>query len=157
MAAQANPNEVGEIAARGPNVMQGYLNDPDGTREALRGGWLHTGDLGHFDDDGFLYIDGRAIEMIKVGAFRVSPQEVEEAIAVLPGVAEVGVTGIPDELLGQAIKAVVVMKDGSKLDVRTVKAHCRQHLAMYKVPKVVEFTHALPYTATGKVRRLGLA
>ncbi len=152
----ANPNEVGEIAAQGPNVMRGYLKDPDATREALRGGWLHTGDLGHFDDDGFLYIDGRAVEMIKVGAFRVSPQEVEEAIAALPGVAEVGVTGIPDELLGQAIKAVLVMKEGAKLEVRTVKAHCRQHLAMYKVPKVVEFAHALPYTATGKVRRLGL-
>jgi len=153
---RANANEVGEITARGPNVMQGYLRDPEGTREALRGGWLHTGDLGHFDDDGFLYIDGRAVEMIKVGAFRVSPQEVEEAIAALPGVAEVGVTGIPDELLGQAIKAVLVMKEGSSLDARTVKAHCRQHLAMYKVPKIVEFTGALPYTATGKVRRLGL-
>ncbi|MGE0030126.1 MAG: class I adenylate-forming enzyme family protein [Steroidobacteraceae bacterium] len=154
---QANPNEVGEISARGPNVMAGYLKDPDATREALRGGWLHTGDLGHFDDDGFLTIDGRAIEMIKVGAFRVSPQEVEEVIAALPGVAEVGVTGIPDELLGQAIKAVLVMKEGGKLDVRTVKAHCRQQLAMYKVPKIVEFANTLPYTATGKVRRLGLA
>jgi len=154
---KANPNEVGEIAAQGPNVMKGYLKDPEGTREALSGGWLHTGDLGHFDDDGFLYIDGRAIEMIKVGAFRVSPQEVEEAIAALPGVVEVGVTGIPDELLGQAIKAVLVMKEGATLDVRTVKAHCRQNLAMYKVPKIVEFAGALPYTATGKVRRLGLA
>ncbi len=153
----ANPNEVGEIAARGPNVMQGYLKDADGTRETLRGGWLHTGDLGHFDDDGFLYIDGRAVEMIKVGAFRVSPQEVEEAIAALPGVAEVGVTGVPDELLGQAIKAVLVLREGVKLDARAVKAHCRQQLAMYKVPKIVEFSSALPYTATGKVRRLGLA
>jgi long-chain acyl-CoA synthetase len=154
---RANANEVGEIAALGPNVMKGYLKDPDATREALRGGWLHTGDLGHFDDDGFLYIDGRAIEMIKVGAFRVSPLEIEEVIAALPGVEEVGVTAIPDELLGQAIKAVIVLKEGGQLDARSVKAHCRQQLAMYKVPKVVEFANALPYTATGKVRRLGLA
>lgn len=155
--APANPNEVGEIVARGPNIMQGYLNDAEGTREALRDGWLHTGDLGHFDDDGFLYIDGRAIEMIKVGAFRVSPLEVEEVIAAIPGVAEVGVTAVPDELLGQAIKAVLVLKDGASLDIRTIKAHCRRNLAMYKVPKLVEFARTLPYTATGKVRRLGLA
>ena len=153
----ANPNEVGEIVARGPNVMQGYLNDVQATHEALRDGWLHTGDLGHCDDDGFFYIDGRAIEMIKVGAFRVSPQEVEEVIAAIPGVQEVGVTAVPDELLGQAIKAVIVLKDGARLDVRTVKAHCRQNLAMYKVPKLVVFAGTLPYTATGKVRRLGLA
>ncbi|MBX3703174.1 MAG: acyl--CoA ligase [Steroidobacteraceae bacterium] len=153
----ANPNEVGEIIARGPNVMQGYLNDVPATREALRDGWLHTGDLGHCDDDGFFYIDGRAVEMIKVGAFRVSPQEVEEVIAAISGVQEVGVTAVPDELLGQAIKAVIVLKNGAHLDVRAVKAHCRQHLAMYKVPKLVEFAATLPYTATGKVRRLGLA
>src|ERR1700741_1124755 len=153
----ANANEVGEIVARGPNVMQGYLNDMQATHEALRDGWLHTGDLGHCDDDGFLYIDGRAVEMIKVGAFRVSPLEVEEVIAALPGVAEVGVTAVPDEFLGQAIKAVIVLKDGVNLDVRTVKAHCRQHLAMYKVPKLVVFEGTLPYTASGKGRRLGLA
>jgi acyl-CoA synthetase (AMP-forming)/AMP-acid ligase II len=154
---KTNPNEVGEIVARGPNVMQGYLNDAEATREALRGGWLHTGDLGHLDDDGFLYIDGRAVEMIKVGAFRVSPQEIEEVIAALPAVAEVGVTAVPDELLGQAIKSVIVLKPGASLDARAVKAHCRQQLAMYKVPKIVEFADTLSYTATGKVRRLGLA
>ena len=136
---KANPNEIGEIVARGPNVMQGYLDDVDGTHEALRHGWLHTGDLGHFDDDGYLYIDGRTVEMIKVGAFRVSPQEVEEVIAGIPGVAEVGVTAVPDELLGHAIKAVVVLREGERLDVRSIKAHCRQHLAIYKVPKLVEF------------------
>jgi len=151
-----NPDEVGEIVARGPNVMQGYLNDAAGTRETLRDGWLHTGDMGHFDSDGFLYIDGRSVEMIKVGAFRVSPQEVEEVIAAIPGVAEVGVAAIPDDLLGHAVKAVVVLRAGERLDARSVKAHCRRNLAMYKVPKIVEFAATLPYTVTGKVQRLRL-
>ncbi len=154
---RAVPGEVGEIIARGPNVMQGYLDDEAATLETLRDGWLHTGDLGRMDHDGCLYVDGRAVEMIKVGAFRVSPQEVEEVIAAIPGVAEVGVTAMPDALLGQAIKAVVVLREGETLDVRSVKAHCRRQLAMYKVPKLVEFARALPYTATGKVRRRQLA
>jgi acyl-CoA synthetase (AMP-forming)/AMP-acid ligase II len=153
---RANPNETGEIVARGPNVMQGYLDDTMSTREALRDGWLHTGDLGYLDDDGMLYVTGRATEMIKVGAFRVSPQEVEEVIAAMPGVAEVGVTAVPDEILGQAIKAVVVLRPGQNLDVRGVKAQCRRNLAMYKVPKLIEFAAALPYTATGKLQRLRL-
>jgi acyl-CoA synthetase (AMP-forming)/AMP-acid ligase II len=154
---RTNPNEVGEIVARGPNVMQGYLDDAVGTRAALRNGWLYTGDMGHFDDDGFLFIDGRAIEMMKVGAFRVSPLEVEEVIASIPGVEEVGVTAVPDELLGHAIKAVVVLRAGERSDARSVKAHCRRHLATYKVPKFVEFAAKLPYSATGKVQRQRLA
>jgi acyl-CoA synthetase (AMP-forming)/AMP-acid ligase II len=153
----AAPGEIGEIAARGPNVMLGYWKDETASRQVLHEGWLRTGDLGHFDAEGFLFIDGRAIEMIKVGAFRVSPQEIEEVIAALPGVEEVGVTSIPDELLGQAIKAVVVARAGAQLDARAVKAHCRRQLAAYKVPKEVEFAGTLPRTATGKVQRLRLS
>jgi acyl-CoA synthetase (AMP-forming)/AMP-acid ligase II len=153
---RAGPNETGEIVARGPNVMQGYLDDVASSRETLRGGWLHTGDMGYLDEDGLLFVTGRATEMIKVGAFRVSPQEVEEVIATMPGVAEVGVTAVPDEILGQAIKAVIVMRPGERLDVRRVRAQCRRNLAMYKVPKLVEFAAALPYTATGKLQRLRL-
>lgn len=149
--------QTGEICARGPNVMLGYWQDPAASQEALRGGWLHTADLGHKDEDGFLYIDGRSVEMIKVGAFRVSPQEVEEVIAALPGVEEVGVTSIADELLGQAIKAVIVPRSGADLDMRSVKAHCRVQLAAYKVPKVVEFALALPRTSSGKIQRFKLA
>ncbi len=152
----ARYGEMGEICARGPNVMLGYLKDESATSRVIREGWLYTGDLGHFDEDGFLYIDGRAVEMIKVGAFRVSPQEVEESIAALEGVIEVGVTSVPDELLGQAIKAVIVLREGTTLDARAVKAHCRKNLAAYKVPKVVEFTHTLPHTSTGKIQRLRL-
>lgn len=149
--------EVGEICARGPNVMLGYWREPELTAQVLRDGWLHTGDLGHVDEEGFLYIDGRAVEMIKVGAFRVSPQEVEEVLATFPGVEEVAVTGVADEVLGQSIKAVIVLREGAPADLRGVKAHCRQHLASYKVPKIVEFAAALPRTSSGKVQRFKLA
>ncbi|MDN5849701.1 MAG: fatty acid--CoA ligase family protein, partial [Nitrococcus sp.] len=152
------PTETtGEICARGPNVMLGYWNDPEATGKVLRGGWLRTGDLGHRDRDGYLYIDGRAAEMIKTGAFRVSPQEVEEAICALADVQEVAVSGIADDMLGQAILAVIIPKPASSLDVRTIKAHCHQCLAPYKVPKQVEFVAEFPRTASGKVQRLELA
>lgn len=149
--------QVGEICARGPNIMLGYWHDPELTAQVLRDGWLHTGDLGHVDAEGYLYIDGRAVEMIKVGAFRVSPQEIEEVLATFPGVQEVAVTGVPDDVLGQSIKAVIVLRDGVAADMRAVKAHCRQHLANYKVPKIVEFAAALPRTSSGKVQRFKLA
>lgn len=149
--------ETGEVCARGPSIMLGYWNDTAATAETLRGGWLHTGDLGHKDADGYLYIDGRAVDMIKVGAFRVSPQEIEEVIAALPDVEEVAVTAISDDMLGQAIKAVIVARAGGALDMRAVKAHCRQSLAAYKVPKVVEFAAALPRTSSGKIQRFKLA
>ncbi len=148
---------VGEIRVRGPGIMLGYWQDPAATKEVIREGWLCTGDLGRKDAEGFLYIEGRAVEMIKVGAFRVSPYEVEEAIGLLPDVQEVAVTGMPDEVLGQAVKATVVLRQGAKLQAMEVKAHCRQHLAAYKIPKVVEFTTSLPRTASGKVQRLQLA
>jgi acyl-CoA synthetase (AMP-forming)/AMP-acid ligase II len=137
--------------------MLGYWREPEMTGQVLREGWLHTGDLGHVDEEGYLYIDGRAVEMIKVGAFRVSPQEVEEVLATYPGVQEVAVTGVADEMLGQSIKAVIVLREGAPADLRGVKAHCRQHLASYKVPKIVEFATALPRTSSGKVQRFKLA
>jgi len=153
----APANVTGELHARGPNIMLGYWNDPAATADVVQDGWLNTGDLAHRDDDGFLYIDGRLIDMIKVGAFRVSPQEVEEVLAGLDGVEEVGVTGVPDELLGQSIKAVIVPRPNSQLQILAVKAHCRQHLASYKVPKYIEFAASLPRTTSGKVQRFKLA
>lgn len=148
---------VGEIFVRGPSVMLGYWNDRAATAEVLRDGWLRTRDLGYLDDEGFLYVVGRATDMIKVGAFRVSPQEVEEVIAALEGVAEAAVVGVPDEVLGQAIKAVVVPQRGANVTALTLKAHCRQNLAAYKVPKEIEFAASLPRTASGKVQRFKLA
>jgi len=147
---------VGEVRVRGPGIMLGYWQDALATGDAVRDGWLCTGDLGHKDEDGFLFIDGRTVEMIKVGAFRVSPYEVEEAIALLDGVEEVAVGSMPDEVLGQAVKAVIVLRNGAQLDALAVKAHCRQALATYKIPKIVEFAEQLPRTMTGKVQRLRL-
>jgi len=148
---KAVPMEVGEVRVRGPNVMLGYWQDPEATAQVLREGWLYTGDLGHYDSDGYLYIDGRLSDLIKTGAHRVSPDEIEEVIGTLAGVREVGVTAVADALLGHAIKAVIVA-DGT-LDAKRVQAHCRAHLAGYKVPKIIEFTEALPRTASGKLQR----
>jgi acyl-CoA synthetase (AMP-forming)/AMP-acid ligase II len=151
------PGQTGELYARGPNIMLGYWRDEEATREAVVGGWLHTGDLAHTDEDGFLYIDGRVVEMIKVGSFRVSPLEVEEVLATLPGIAEMAVASMPDEMLGQAVKAVLVLREGATLDERQVRAHCRARLAVYKVPKVVEFARELPRTSSGKIQRFKLS
>lgn len=136
--------------------MQGYWRDDEATREVLVDDWLHTGDLAHRDESGFLYIDGRLVEMIKVGSFRVSPFEVEEVLATLPGIAEMAIASTPDDVLGQAVKAVIVQHEGAGLDERMVKAHCRARLAAYKVPKVVEFARELPRTSSGKIQRYKL-
>ncbi len=143
--------EVGEIRVRGPNVMLGYWQDAEASAEALRDGWLYTGDLGHRDAEGFLYIDGRLSDLIKTGAYRVSPAEIEEVIASLAGVREVAVTAVADDTLGHTIKAVVVA-DG-ELDAKRIQAHCRAQLASYKVPRVIELAASLPRTASGKVQR----
>ena len=148
---KAVPMEVGEIRVRGPNVMLGYWQDTEATAQVLRDGWLYTGDLGHHDSEGYLYIDGRVSDLIKTGAYRVCPDEIEEVIATLAGVREVGVTAVADAVLGHAIKAVIVA-DGT-LDAKRVQAHCRAHLAGYKVPKVIEFASVLPRTASGKLQR----
>lgn len=148
--------EVGEICVSGPNVMLGYWRNPEATRRALDDGWLRTGDLGYVDDEGFLYLTGRAVEMIKVGAFRVSPLEVEEVLATMDGIADAAVVGVADEMLGQVVKAIVVPEDGRALDVMAIKEHCRRNLASYKVPKFVEVTAALPRTSSGKVQRFKL-
>jgi long-chain acyl-CoA synthetase len=150
---RADPLEVGEIHARGPNVMLGYWRNPEATAAVLRDGWLGTGDMGHVDNDGFLFLSGRRSDMIKTGAHRVHPNDVEEAIVELADVEEVAVVGIDDETLGQVIKAFIVVASGKTIEVNRVKAHCRDRLASYKIPKHIEFVDALPKTASGKVRR----
>lgn len=145
--------QAGELWVRGDNVMAGYWNDPVATAEVLHGGWLRTGDMGHLDADGYLFLAGRRSDMIKTGAHRVHPLDIEEAVAELPGIVEVAAVGIDDATLGQAIKVVVVLASGMPPDADRIRAHCRQRLAAYKIPRQVEFVSALPKTASGKIRR----
>jgi acyl-CoA synthetase (AMP-forming)/AMP-acid ligase II len=152
----AEPGETGEIWARGDNIMLGYWNDEALTREVVVDGWLRTGDLAHADSDGYVYIDGRASDMIKSGANRISPQEIEEVIAEVSGVLEVAVVGVPDDVLGQSIKAVVVTRDDGQVGARDILAHCRANLAAYKLPKKIDFVADLPKTASGKIKRFML-
>lgn len=154
---RAAPSTVGEVWARGPNVMQGYWNDTEATRAVLQEGWLRTGDMGALDEQGYLYLEGRRSDMIKTGAHRVHPKEIEEAIAEIDGVAEVAVVGVDDVFLGQVIKAAIRRQPGATVDAMHVKAHCRARLATYKIPKYIEFVQELPKTSSGKVRRYLLA
>ncbi|QYZ65145.1 MAG: acyl--CoA ligase [Gammaproteobacteria bacterium (ex Lamellibrachia satsuma)] len=144
---------TGEICAYGKNIMPGYWRDEPLTNSVLAAGWLYTGDLAHTDDEGFLYIDGRASDMIKSGANRISPKEIEEVIAELQGVAEVTVVGLPDELMGEVIKAFIVLAPDTELDQRMIQSYCLKNLANYKVPKQISFIEELPKTQSGKVKR----
>jgi long-chain acyl-CoA synthetase len=151
--------ETGELVVRGKHVMRGYWNKPEQTAERLRPGpdpgemVLHTGDIFRTDADGFLYFVGRKDDIIKSRGEKVSPREIESAIHALPNVVGVAVIGVPDPLLGQAIKAFVVLRPDTTLTERDVIQHCRERLESYMVPRQVVFIDALPTTATGKVRR----
>jgi acyl-CoA synthetase (AMP-forming)/AMP-acid ligase II len=146
-------SESGEVCVRGPNVMQGYYNDEEATAQVLRDGWLHTGDIGYLDADGFLFLQGRQSDIIKSGAHRICPTDIEEVISAMTEVAEVAVVGLPDAVLGEAIGAVIVLRSGAALDPMAVQRHCSRHLPRYKVPKSVEFADRLPRTSSGKVQR----
>ncbi len=155
------PGQVGELFVRGPTVMQGYWNDPAETAQVLRPGRnaqervLRTRDLFAMDEEGYFHFIARADELIKCRGEKVSPIEVEDAIYTLDAVHEVRVIGAPDPLLGQAIRAEIVLKEGRRLDAKDVKACCRRLLEDFKVPQFVEFVPALPKTAGGKIKRSG--
>ncbi|MEO8364919.1 MAG: class I adenylate-forming enzyme family protein [Pseudoxanthomonas sp.] len=153
---RAAAGEDGDVWVRGPSVMLGYWNNPAATASVLQEGWLHTGDMGHLDEDGFLFLHGRRGDMIKTGAHRVHPNDVEEVISQIPGITEVAVIGIDDEIMGQVIKAFVVANEQPPRAEDRIKAHCRQRLAPYKIPRHIAFVDALPRTASGKVRRFQL-
>ncbi len=144
----------GEVWVHGPNVMAGYWNDPMATALVMRDGWLRTGDMGHLDGEGYLYLDGRRSDMIKTGAHRVHPLDVEEVLFELPGVLDAAVVGVDEPTLGQVVKVFIVGAGNPPLDADLVRAHCRSRLATYKVPRHVEFLASLPRTASGKVRRV---
>lgn len=145
--------EVGELVIRAPQVMKGYHNMPTETANALREGWLYTGDIARMDEDGYFYIVDRKKELIKPGGFQVWPREVEETLMDHPAVLEVGVAGVPDAHSGEAVKAWVVLKPDQSATVEELRAFCKERLAGYKVPKTVEFRDELPKTTVGKILR----
>ena len=155
-ARRVKQGDTGEIWAAGENIMLGYWREPEMTAAVLADGWLRTGDLAYQDEDGYFYLVGRASDMIKSGAHRISPQEIEEVLLELDGIKEAAAVGVDDELLGQVIKVAVVPEAGSGIDKRSLLAHCRQNLAIYKIPKIVEFVDHLPKTASGKISRYKL-
>lgn len=142
---------VGEILVRGPNVMLGYWKKPEATAEALRGGWMHTGDGGYMDEDGFIYICDRLKDMIVSGGENIFTAEVENAIVNLTGVAQAAVIGIPSDKWGETVHAVIILKPGASVSADDVVAHCRERIAGYKVPRSIEFRDALPMSSVGKV------
>ena len=151
--AQLPVGEVGELCIKGPQVMKGYWNRPAETAQVIDAdGWLHTGDMAKMDEDGFFYIVDRKKDMILVSGFNVYPNEVEDVIAMMPGVLEVAAVGVPDEKSGEAVKLVIVKKDPS-LTVDQVKAHARANLTGYKQPRYVEFRDELPKSNVGKILR----
>jgi acyl-CoA synthetase (AMP-forming)/AMP-acid ligase II len=148
----APPGEPGEVVVRGATVMRGYLDDPEATAEALDpDGWLHTGDLGVFDDTGHLRIVGRSKDMFIVGGFNAYPAEIENLLLRHPRVAQAAVIGVPDDRLGEVAKAFVVPTPGPPVDPGDIIEWARQEMANFKVPRSVELLDALPVNATGKV------
>jgi long-chain acyl-CoA synthetase len=143
--------ERGEVVVRGPNVMKGYYNDPDATADATRGGWFRTGDIGQLDADGYLSIVDRKKDLILRGGFNVYPREIEEALLRHPAVSLAAVVGVPDERLGEEIKAFVVPKPGQQVTGDDVIAWARDEMAGYKYPRFVEVRDTLPMNAAGKV------
>lgn len=148
--------QVGELLVRGPNVMKGYYNMPQATKEALRDGWLYTGDMAKIDTQGYIYIVDRKKDMINVRGLKVFPREVEEVIYTHPKVAEAAVIGIKDKSKGEAPKAVVALKPGESLSKKELIEYCKERLAAYKVPREIEFRPELPKTPTGKILKRAL-
>ena len=156
--------EIGEICVSAPQIMTGFWNRPEETALALRDHtdadgtrrWLHTGDLGYLDQDGYLFIVDRKKDLIKTSGYQVWPREVEEALTSHPAVAEVGVAGVYDDMKGEAVKAWVVLRPGQKATEADLRAFCRENLAPYKVPSYIEFRADLPKTLVGKILRRAL-
>lgn len=149
--------ESGEIVVRGYNVMRGYLNDPQATADTIDAdGWLHTGDVGYLDERGYLRITDRLKDMYIAGGFNCYPAEIERAMAAHPAIAQVAVIGVPDARMGEVGKAYVLPRPGQTLDEKALIAWCREHMANYKVPRIIEITESLPTNASGKVMKYEL-
>ena len=142
--------EEGEIRVRSPNVCMGYYKNPELEAAIIRGGWFYTGDLGRFDEDGYLYITGRTKDLIKTGSINVAPQEIEATILAIEGIDDAAVFGVADPEWGEAVKAIIVLAPGSTVSQGDIARHCRETLAGYKVPKHLEFSDHIERNALGK-------
>ena len=145
--------QVGEILVRGKNVMQGYYRNPEATAETLKGGWLHTGDLGFQDPEGYFFIVGRKKEMIIRGGENIYPKEIEEVLYKHPAIMDAAVVGIPDKIWGEEVAAFLVPKEGEQISDAEIVAFCKARIANYKCPRLVFIWDALPKTATGKIQK----
>jgi len=143
--------EWGEIVIRGPGVMKGYWGKPEDTDRALRGGWLHSGDIGRMDEDGYVFIVDRVKDMINVSGFKVWPAEVEHVLYRHPAVKEIAVYGAPDPIKGEQVRAAIVLREDQHATEDGIVQYCRDHLAVYKAPAKIEFVKELPKSATGKI------
>jgi fatty-acyl-CoA synthase len=142
---------VGELVCKGPNVMQGYHNQPEASAQAIKEGWLYTGDLAYMDEEGYFYIVDRKKDMIVSGGENIYPREIENLLIGHPMIADVSVVGEPDDLWGESVKAVVVLKKGAIMSDKEVIDYCKSHLASYKKPRNVIFSNELPRNASGKI------
>jgi fatty-acyl-CoA synthase len=145
--------EVGEIVCRSPLATHGYYKNPEATNASFRDGWFYTGDLGYFDEEGYLFVAGRKKDMVKSGGISIYPLEVESVLYGHPDVVEAAVIGVPDPEWGEAVKAVIVLKTGSAVQAEELTLFCKQRLAPYKVPKSVDIVATLPHTEIGKVNK----
>ena len=145
--------DLGEIVVKGPNVMAGYLHNPDATAKTIQEGWLHTGDVGYMDPDGYFFIVDRAKDMIIRGGENIYPREIEEVLYTHPGVLECAVIGVPHEVRGEEVLAVLAPKPGAELDEEELKAWAGERLAAFKVPRRFEIRAELPKTTTGKISK----
>ena len=148
--------DVGEIVVSGVQVMNGYWNRPEDTANSIKDGWLHTGDAGYFDTDGYLYIHDRLKDMIVSGAENVYPAEVERVLEGFPGIADVAVIGVPDEQWGEAVKAVIVAENGTTLSENDIIEFAREHIARFKCPKSVDVVDSIPRNPSGKILKKDL-
>jgi long-chain acyl-CoA synthetase len=148
------PGERGELMFRGPMVMDGYYGNEHATSASIESdGWLHSGDIATMDEDGYFTIVDRKTDMILTAGFNVYPAELERVLCMHPAVALAAVSGVPDEVKGELAKAYVVLKPGTTVTAEQLIAHCREHLAAYKLPRAVQFVDEVPITASGKIMR----
>jgi long-chain acyl-CoA synthetase len=150
------PGQPGEIVIRGHNVMKGYYRNPEATAAAIRDGWFHTGDIGRMDEAGNFYIVDRLKDMVIRGGFNVYPREVEEVMMAHEAIAQVAVIGVPHETHGEEVKAVIVLRPGKQATPEAVIAWCKERMASFKYPRIVEIVESLPMTATGKILKRSL-